>query len=150
MFSLPDQILGATRAHMTKCVDTGTVLAAGTMHGMQQIAGLNLNMAQATLEQTNFATRQLLSAQDIKQLLALAAAQLQPNARRTFDYGYYLSTIAADMQSALIRFTGTRIAEANGRLAAMVASACQAAPAAFQPDVPRANVQGVRSGSPCC
>jgi phasin family protein len=121
MLSLPDQILRAAEAHMTEQVDNSAALAAGAMHGMQQIAGLNINMVRATLEQANFATRQLLSAQDLRQLLALAAEQLQPNARQAFDYGYYLSTIAADMQLALIRFAGIRIAEAEQRLATLVA-----------------------------
>ncbi|HZW12002.1 MAG TPA: TIGR01841 family phasin [Noviherbaspirillum sp.] len=147
MFSLHEQVSRATEAQLEKQIDTNAALAAGAMHGVQEVAGLNINMARATLEQSNFATRQLLSAQDLKQLIALAGAQLEPNARRAFDYGYYLVTIAAGLQSELIRFVGERMDETSSRLALLASTAAQAQTPVPPFPRPRAKPAG-RAGQP--
>ena len=126
MHSLHEQLFRAVGAQLEQHLDTNAMLAAGAMQGMQEFAGLNINMARATLEQSNFAARQLLLAQDLKQLLALACAQLAPNARRAFDYGYYIVTIATGLQSQLIRFAGERMGDTNLQLALLRAFAGQA------------------------
>lgn len=126
MFSLYERVLRTTRSASEKQIDAGARLAAGAMRGMHEVVDLNINMVRATIEQTNFAVRQLLSARDLKELLALAGAQLEPNAHRGFDYGYYLVTITTGLQSQLIRFVGERVDDANHRLDSLADTAGQA------------------------
>lgn len=132
MFPVQDRMSQATQRQLESQLDAGTRLADTAMHSMQQVADLNLNMARATLEQSNFVTRQLLSAQDAEQLLSLAAAQVEPNVSRTLDYGYYLTTITADAQAGLIDAVGSRIAETSRQLDALAENIDHAAPSGFQ------------------
>lgn len=129
MFSIHDRVSRAAQAQIESQLDTGATLADQAMYSMQQVTALNLNLARATLEQSNFAMRQVMSAQDADELLALAAAQIQPNARRTLDYGYYLVTITAGAQTGLIETVGARIADASRRLLALAADVERYAPA---------------------
>lgn len=126
MFSLNERVFTTAEVASGKQIDASARLAAGTMHGMHDVVDLNINMVRATLQQTNFATRQLLSAKDLGEMVKLAGAQLEPSARRGFDYGYYLVAIAAGLQSQLIRFIGERMDDANGRLALLANTAGQA------------------------
>ena len=113
MLAIHDYVSKATRDRVAWHLDAGTTLGETMVNGLRRYADLNLNLARATLEQGNVAARQLLSAQDARQFLARAAAQVQPNALRSFDYGYYLSTIAADTQANVIRVLGDSVAETN-------------------------------------
>ena len=113
MLEIQDHVSRATRASVSRQLEAGTTLGDVMMDAVRQYADLNLNMARATLEQGNLVVRQLMSARDTNQFLSLAAAQVQPNALRTFDYGYYLTSIAADTQTQVIRAAGGGFAEVN-------------------------------------
>lgn len=94
-------------------LDAGANLADALVEGAQQVADLHLGLGRVTLEQANFAARQLMSAEDAGQFLKLADAQVHPSAARTFDYGYYLTRIAAQTHSDLIRAMGGSVAAIN-------------------------------------
>jgi hypothetical protein len=113
MLEIHDHVSRAARASVSRQLDAGTTLGDAMMDAVRQYADLNLNMARVTLEQGNLAARQLMSARDSNQFVSLAAAQVQPNALRTFDYGYYLTSITADAQTHVIRAAGGGLAEAN-------------------------------------
>lgn len=132
MFTVQDRMSKATQRQIESQLDAGARLADTAMHSMQQVADLNLNLARATLEQSNFAARQFLSAQDTEQVLSLAAAQVEPNLSRTLDYGYYLTTITADAQAGLIDMVGSRIADTNRQLNALADNIDQDAPSGFR------------------
>jgi hypothetical protein len=86
------------------------------MQSLRRYTDLNLGLMRATLEQGNLATRQLMTAQDMRQFLFLAEAQVHPSALRALDYGYYLATIAAETQAGVTRALGGNIAEAGREL----------------------------------
>lgn len=113
MLEFHDQVSKAARAGVSRYLDTGTAVGSAMMDATRQYVSLNLNMARVTLEHNNLAARQLISARDSRQFLSLAAAQIQPNALRIFDYGYYLTSIAAGTQTRIIRAAGDCIAETN-------------------------------------
>ncbi|RZI40689.1 hypothetical protein EGT07_22350 [Herbaspirillum sp. HC18] len=94
-------------------LDAGASLADALVEGAHQVADLHLGLGRVTLEQANLAARQLMSAEDARQFLKLADAQVQPSAARTFDYGYYLTRIAAQTHSDLIQAMGDSITEIN-------------------------------------
>ncbi|HYD63210.1 MAG TPA: phasin family protein [Noviherbaspirillum sp.] len=132
MLEIHDHVSRATRASVSRQLDTGLMLGDALMDVVRQYVDLNLNMARATLEQGNLAARQLMSARDSNQFISLAAAQIQPNALRTFDYGYYLSGIAADAQTHVIRAAGGGIAEANREWIELAGKAGEGGPAAWE------------------
>jgi len=108
MRAFHEKVSRAAQDQLSWQLTVGSTLGNTLVHGLRQYTELNLGMLRLTLEQGNLAARQLASARDARQLVTLAAAQLEPNAARGFDYGYYAATIAADMQSGAIRaFAGT-------------------------------------------
>lgn len=128
MFPIQDRVSRAAQAQIESQLDAGTALADKAIHNFQQMTDLNLNLARAALEQTNFAARQFMTAQDTEQFLSLAAAQFQPNAERTLDYGYYLTTLTAKAQAELIEVIGDRITDTSGRLSMLAADVDREAP----------------------
>ncbi|HYC43814.1 MAG TPA: phasin family protein [Noviherbaspirillum sp.] len=93
----------AAREQVSWQLEVGTMLGDALMQAMRQYAELNMGMLRATLEQGNLAARQLVVAQDARQFLSLSAAQVQPGVLRGLDYGYYLATIIAGLQSGVVR-----------------------------------------------
>jgi phasin family protein len=128
MLSIQNQLSRATQAQIASQLETNSMLADKAMDSMQQIIELNLSLAKATLGQTNFATRQILSVNDVRQFALLVNAQMQPNARRALDYGYYLTTIAAGTQADIIKIVGGVIADTNRKLIELAEDFCRSAP----------------------
>lgn len=85
------------------------------LESADQLTRLNINLARATLEQSNIAARQFIAAEGLQEFLSLWAALLQPDARRLFDYGYYLSTILAAAQIELMKLASGGIADLDRR-----------------------------------
>jgi phasin family protein len=131
MVLIQDQVSKATQAGMASQLEIHTALTSKVMDRMQQVADLNLNLVRATLEHSNFAARQLMSAEDSQEFLSLAASQIQPNATRTFDYGYYLTTIAADTQADVIKVVG-KINENNRQFIALTEDVRESVPCGFK------------------
>lgn len=132
MLSIQDQVSRATQAGMASQLEIHAAFAGKVMDSMQQVVGLNLNLAWATFEQSNFAARQLISAEDPQEFFSLAAAQIRPNATRTLDYGYYLTTIAADAQAGVIKTVSGGIAESNRELIALAEDVREISPFDFK------------------
>ena len=121
MFGIHEEVSGATRERLVWQLAVGTMLGETTVRALRQVTDLNLALLRATLEQGNLATRQLLAAQDARQFLSLAEAQVHPGALRSLDYGYYLATIIAETQAGVIRALGGSIAEAGREWGAVAA-----------------------------
>lgn len=103
MLANHDGVSRAARKQVSWQLAIGTMLGDTFMQGLRQYAELNMGMLRATLEQGNLAARHLAAAQDARQFLSLSAAQVQPGILRSLDYGYYLATIVAGMQSGVLR-----------------------------------------------
>lgn len=116
MLAIQNHLSKATQAQIAAQLETNGMLTDKAMDSMQQVIDLNLNLARATLEQTNFVVRQILLAKNARQFAALTAAQMQPNARRVLDYGYYLTTIASGAQVDVIKIVGGVIADTNRKV----------------------------------
>jgi hypothetical protein len=119
MLAIQDEVSRATQEHLSRQLAVGTVLGQTMMRAVRQFAELNIGLVRATLEQMNFATRQLLSAGDSRQFLAMMAAQLQSDALRCLDYGYYCASIAAEAQTGVIKSLGGGMEETSREWAAL-------------------------------
>ncbi|MDB5769913.1 MAG: phasin family protein [Burkholderia sp.] len=95
-------------------------LANKTLDSVNRLTDLNVNLARATLEHSNFLTRQLMSAEDRRELYSVMSAQSQPNARRTFDYAYYLTTIFTCAQMDFFTILGEGIADTSRKVVSLV------------------------------
>ncbi|MBS4679922.1 phasin family protein, partial [Klebsiella pneumoniae] len=74
MFSYQDQFSAATKANLQAHLDLINSLTAKAFEGVEKIVELNLSATKATLEEATAAAKQLASAKDPQELLALAAA----------------------------------------------------------------------------
>lgn len=99
MQSIQEQVSRATQAK----IETGGLLADKAMDGVKKMTDLHLNLARLALEQVNFAARKLATSRDAQHLAALAATQVESDARCVMDYAYYLMTILFD---TLLDFLG--------------------------------------------
>ena len=106
MLAIHDGVSRATQDQVSWQLAVGGIIGDALVHGLRQMADLNMGMLRVTLEQGNLVARQLVSARNASQLMSLAEAQLQPGVSRGLDYGYYLASILAGMQSGVIRAFG--------------------------------------------
>ena len=103
MLANHDLVSSATREQVSWRLAIGAMFGDTLMQGMRQYAELNMGMLRATLEQGNLAARQLATAQDARQFLSLASAQVHPGVLRGLDYGYYFGMIVFGMQGNLLQ-----------------------------------------------
>ena len=109
MLAIHDGVSRATQDYVSWQLAVGGMIGDALVQGLRQMADLNMGMLRVTLEQGNLVARQLASARDTRQLMSLAEAQLQPGASLGLDYGYYLASILAGMQSGVIRAFGRNL-----------------------------------------
>jgi phasin family protein len=107
-------------ANLESQMNMAVSLASTTLESVNRLTGLNVNLVRATLEHSNLVARQLMSAEDKGELMSVVSAQTQPNARRTFDYAYYLTTIVTDVQMDFIHILGEGIADTNRNVISLV------------------------------
>lgn len=119
MRAIQDEVSKAAQECLSWRLTVGTMFSETMMRGVRQFADLNVGLVRATLEQVNFATRQLMSAGSARQFLAVSVAQLGPSASRGLDYGYYCASIAAQTQAGLIKSLGGGFEETSREWAAL-------------------------------
>lgn len=107
-------------------------MADKTLESTDQLVQLNINLARATLEQSNIAIRQLVAAEDLQEFCSLWSAQLQPNARRLFDHGYYLSMILAAAQIELMKLVSDSVADLDRKVISLMGNTRRNAPGFFK------------------
>lgn len=103
VISKSNHVSQAARSGLSFQLTAALSMADRTLESADQLTRLNINLARATLAQSNIAVRQLSAAEDPQEFFSLWSAQLQPNARRLFDYGYYLGKILAAAQVELMK-----------------------------------------------
>ena len=74
MFTIPEQFSAASKANFEAQLSLITALTNKTFEGVEQVIGLNLNVAKASLEESNAAAKQFLSIKDPQEWLALSAS----------------------------------------------------------------------------
>jgi phasin family protein len=106
-------------------------LADSIIRCADQLNDLNMNLVQATLEQSTLAARQTMSAEDMHDMFSQVSAQIQPNARRAFDYGYYLTTLVCGTQLDIAELLADRIADSGRNFLALAEEAGASVPVDF-------------------
>ncbi|RZI41290.1 phasin family protein [Herbaspirillum sp. HC18] len=129
MFAIPEQFSAASKANFESQLSLITALTNKAFEGVEQIVGLNLNAAKASLEESNAAAKQLLGAKDAQEWLTLAAAQAQPNAEKALAYGRHLASIASGVQAEFTKAAEAQISETSRKVLDLVEEVSKNAPA---------------------
>jgi phasin family protein len=120
MFSTPEQFSQAARTNFETQFALFSTLANTTFESIEKLIDLNINVAKASLEESNATARQLLAAKDPQEFFSLSAAQAQPNAEKALAYGRHLANIASNTQVEFTKAAEAQIAEANRKVIALV------------------------------
>lgn len=115
MLTMREPVSLAARAQLDSHLLMTSHLVDKSVDSIEQLSELHINLARVTFEQSHLVVRQFIAAENLQQVLALAAEQAKPNTRRMLDYAYYLTTIASRAQEEAIKVAGTRMADSNRR-----------------------------------
>lgn len=129
MFSTPEQFSAATKANLDTQLAVIAELTGKAFAGVEQIVGLNISAAKASLEESSAAAKQFLSAKDPQEFFSLTAAQAQPNAEKALAYGRHVAGIMSSTHAEFTKAAETQIAEANRKVVALVEDLSKNAPA---------------------
>jgi phasin family protein len=129
MFAIPEQFSAASKANFEAQLSLITALTNKAFEGVEKVVDLNLNVAKASLEESNSAAKQFLAAKDAQEWLSLAAAQAQPNAEKALAYGRHLASIASGVQAEFTKAAEAQIAETSRKVLELVEEVSKNAPA---------------------
>lgn len=129
MFAIPEQFSAASKANFEAQLALITALTNKAFEGVEKVVDLNLNVAKASLEESNAAAKQFLAAKDAQEWLSLAAAQAQPNAEKALAYGRHLASIASGVQAEFTKAAEAQIAETSRKVLELVEEVSKNAPA---------------------
>jgi phasin family protein len=128
MFINPEEFSTATKTGVESHINTMTTLANKAFEGIEKLVDLNLNLVKTSLEESTHTAKQFMSAKDLQEILALSAAQAQPNTQKALFFGRHLANIASNTQLEFSRITEEQILEANRKMIALVDEAAKHAP----------------------
>jgi len=129
MFAIPEQFSAATKANFEAQVALLTTLSNKMFEGVEKVVDLNLNVAKASLEESNAAARQLLAAKDLQEVFSLTASQVQPTAEKAIAYGRHLANIASSTSAEFTKVAEEQIAESNRKVVSLIDEVSKNAPA---------------------
>lgn len=102
MSTLPEQFSAARKSQLEAQITFFQNYASTAVQNAEKLFALNLSTTRASLEKSSAAVRQLLDAQDPRDLLALTT-QTQSGFESFLAYGRELFSIASDSQAALLK-----------------------------------------------
>jgi len=129
MFTVPEHFSAASKAGLEAQLALFAALSNTAFESMEKVVDLHINVARASLEESNAAAKQFLTAKDAQQWLALSAAQNQPNAEKALAYGRHLTAIASGAHAALSKAAEAQLAGASRTALELIEEAAKHAPA---------------------
>lgn len=129
MFSSPEQFSSAAKANFEAQIALITALTNKAFESVEKLVDLNINAAKSSIEESNSAAKQLLSAKDPQEFFSLSAAQAQPTAEKALAYGRHVASIASSAQAEFTKAAEEQVAEANRKVLALIEDVSKNAPA---------------------
>jgi phasin family protein len=123
-----NEFADAGRSNLANQLSLLTEFTTNAFERMEKVMALNLNVAKMSLEDSTAAARQLVSAKDPQEVMALAAAQSQPMLARAIAYSRQLADIAAAAQAEFTRAGEAQVADTGRKLSTLVDEAFKGAP----------------------
>lgn len=129
MSSFQEQFSAATKANFETQLALLSTLTGKAFESVEKVIELNMNVAKAALEESTSNARQLLSAKDPQELMALSASQAQPNAEKAASYGREVMTIVSGLQAEMTKAAESQMGEHSRKFASLVDEVSKSAPA---------------------
>ena len=129
MSSFQEQFSAATKANFENQIALLTALTGKAFESVEKVIELNMNVAKAALEEGTSNARQLLTAKDPQEFLALSASQVQPSAEKATSYGREVLTIVSGLQAEVSKAAESQIGEHSRKFASLVDEVSKTAPA---------------------
>ena len=121
----PEQIIAANKANM----ETLANLTNKAFEGVEKLVELNIQVAKTALNENVESAKQVMSARDAQQLMALQAGMVQPLAEKIMAYSRHLYNIANDTQAAFTKASDSELQQGSKKLQSMVDELTKSAPA---------------------
>ena len=129
MFSLQDQFSAATKANFESQLALITMLTGKAFESVEKLVELNLTAVKSSMEESTANAKQLLTAKDAQEFMALTASQSKPSAEKALAYSRHVAGIASSVQAEFTRAAEVQIAETSRKVAALVDDVSKNAPA---------------------
>ena len=120
-----EQIMASHKAN----IETLFGLTQKAFEGVEKLVELNVQATKAALAETANHTQAVMGVKDAQELLALQASMVQPLAEKTAAYSRHLYDIAQSAGAEIGKTFEGQTAEAQKKIADMIDSATQNAPA---------------------
>lgn len=120
MFSMFQSSSPAVQAHVAAQFSLFSELSQQLFRTAQQVADLNVNLAQSLADQSMQTTRNLLTSRDPYEALTIASSHAQPIAEQVRQYQQQLASVAAHAQVDLTKAAQAKVPETS-RTASAVA-----------------------------
>ena len=129
MFSLQDQFSAATKANFESQLALITMLTGKAFESVEKLVELNLTAVKSSMEESTANAKQLLTAKDPQEFIALTASQAKPSAEKAIAYSRHVASIASTAQAEFTRAAEDQIAETSRKVTALVDDVSKNAPA---------------------
>lgn len=129
MFTSPEQFSAATKSTIEAQIAMMTALTQKAFAGIEKLVELNMTVAKTTIEESNAAMQQMLTAKDAQELFALSSAQAQPSTDKAISYARHVAGIASEVQAEFTKAAESQISETNRKVIALVDEVTKNAPA---------------------
>ena len=129
MFSLQDQFSAATKANFESQLALITMLTGKAFESVEKLVELNLTAVKSSMEESTANAKQLLTAKDPQEFIALTSAQAKPSAEKAIAYSRHVASIASTAQAEFTRAAEAQIAETSRKVTALVDDVSKNAPA---------------------
>jgi phasin family protein len=129
MYSSPAQIVELHKSN----VDALNTLGHAVFNASEKLVGLNLAVARAVMQEAAEATRTLLGARDIQELMSLSSALGQPALEKAVDYSRNVYAIATGTGAEITRIVEAQINDGNRKVTELIELASRNAPTGSEP-----------------
>jgi phasin family protein len=129
MFSIQDQLSTATRNNINAQLAMVTSLSSKTFEGFEKLWTLNVAAAKASVEESSVIIRQMLKANDAREIVSLSLAQAQPNVEKAIAYSRHVAHIASGTHTEFIKAANEQFDEARRNVTQLVDDMAKNAPA---------------------
>lgn len=129
MFSNNQQLSNATKSLFENQFAAFSALTGNVVESVEKVMALNLAAVKASTEESTAAAKQLLTAKDPQEFLALVTAQAKLNAEKVQSYGRHLTEIAASSKAEFSKVVEAQIAETKDKVTALISDVTKNAPA---------------------
>jgi phasin family protein len=113
MFLFSQSVNPAIRSHLDAQVAFLNDVSKSWTRSIQNIVDANIQLSQTLLEETNIASRQLLTTTQPTEVISAAASRAQPAADKIRAYQQHLSRVVADSQVELARVAEQHVPETS-------------------------------------